>query len=57
MGLGGGITNEADAVMRNVGVAVGLAALLKGTGYHAQKCELVLDGSTIFRNALSCGFN
>ena len=38
VGLGSNMTNEIDQMMRNVGVAVGLAALLKGTAYHAQRC-------------------
>lgn len=38
VGLGSNMTNEIDQMMRNIGVAVGLAALLKGTAYHAQRC-------------------
>lgn len=42
VGLGGSITNEGDEVLRNVGIAVGLAALLKGTGHNARKRRLYL---------------
>eukprot|EP00208_Stichococcus_sp_RCC1054_P001532 CAMPEP_0206142688 /NCGR_PEP_ID=MMETSP1473-20131121/17905_1 /ASSEMBLY_ACC=CAM_ASM_001109 /TAXON_ID=1461547 /ORGANISM="Stichococcus sp, Strain RCC1054" /LENGTH=349 /DNA_ID=CAMNT_0053537787 /DNA_START=155 /DNA_END=1201 /DNA_ORIENTATION=+ len=42
VGVGGDLSSEVDVMMRDVGIAVGVAALLQGTAHHAQRRRLYL---------------